>query len=217
MTSKKTISPQDVLNAIKEIEMNGVMEIGKLGSDGRNGGRLERELEVYEEGVRGKRKGYREKVKARESGVTDLDREEGDVDRDRGEPQKKRVRRTEENDEADEELLDAQLNGPDSASRVEPLPKSQGALTNGAHTVEDNDETEDDPEVEDEVEEEEEEDLDAPDDDDEGEDDQDQDQEREGEPNDEDGLDGGADGNARRRMILAPNGRAEVGSDDESD
>ena len=49
--------------------MGGVMGIGEVGRDGKVGGRLERELEVWEGVVRGKRKGYREKVKMRESGT----------------------------------------------------------------------------------------------------------------------------------------------------
>ena len=69
MTTKKTIGPQDVLKAIQEIEMAQVMRLGAVGEDGKVGGRLERELEVWETVVRGKRKGYREKVKQRESGV----------------------------------------------------------------------------------------------------------------------------------------------------
>ena len=69
MTTKKTIGPQDVLKAIQEIEMGQIMGLGAVGPDGKEGGRLERELEVWETVVRGKRKGYREKVKQRESGV----------------------------------------------------------------------------------------------------------------------------------------------------
>ena len=69
LTQKKTIGPQDVIKALEEIEMSGVMGLGVMGSDGRVGGRLERELEIWESVVRGKRKGYRDKVKARESGA----------------------------------------------------------------------------------------------------------------------------------------------------
>ncbi len=72
LTSKKTVGPQDVLKALQEIELGGVMELGALGVDGEVGGRLEKELEVFESVVRGKRKGYREKVKARESGGSSL-------------------------------------------------------------------------------------------------------------------------------------------------
>ncbi len=49
--------------------MAQVMGLGAVGEDGKVGGRLERELEVWETVVRGKRKGYREKVKQRESGL----------------------------------------------------------------------------------------------------------------------------------------------------
>ena len=49
--------------------MGSVMGLGEVGPDGKVGGRLERELEAWETVVRGKRKGYREKVKMRESGA----------------------------------------------------------------------------------------------------------------------------------------------------
>jgi DNA polymerase epsilon subunit 3 len=180
LTTKKTITPQDVLNAVKEIEMEGIMELGKVGEDGRRGGRLERELELFEESVRGKRKGYREKVKARESqGNTTLGAEEG------GEREAKRVKMDEEDEE---DLLDAQLNGP----------SVQAGAVEG-------DETEDDPEMEDEM-----------DDGDEGEEAEDEDeQEADARDDDDDRLE--MDDGGRGRTTLMPNGRAEVGSDDDSD
>lgn len=76
-TTKKTIGPADVIKALQEIEMAQVMGIGEVGRDGKVGGRLERELEVWENVVRGKRKGYREKVKMRESGVGGEGEEDG--------------------------------------------------------------------------------------------------------------------------------------------
>lgn len=80
-TTKKTIGPNDVLSALREMELGGIMEL-----DGREGGgRLERELEAWESVVKGKRRGYREKVKGRQSGVG-----EGE------EPEAKRVRVDEE-------------------------------------------------------------------------------------------------------------------------
>ena len=87
MTDRKTIQSQDVIKALKEIEMENVMGLGMLGKDGRRGGRVEREVEKWEGDVRGKRRGYREKVKARESGVGDttvgtLDTEGGEGDGD---------------------------------------------------------------------------------------------------------------------------------------
>ena len=54
-----------------------------MGADGKVGGRLERELEVFENVVKGKRKGYREKVKARESGGSNLN-DGGDENGERG-------------------------------------------------------------------------------------------------------------------------------------
>ena len=58
----------DVIKALREIELDQVMQLDVLGSDGRRGGRVEREVEVWEKEIRGKRKGYRDRVKARESG-----------------------------------------------------------------------------------------------------------------------------------------------------
>lgn len=49
------------------------MQLGVLGTDGKRGGRLEREIEAWEGTVRGKRAGYREKVKARQSTGTNGD------------------------------------------------------------------------------------------------------------------------------------------------
>lgn len=201
------------MKAIHECELDKVMGVGEIGKDGRVGGRLERELEVFESVVRGKRKGYREKVKARESGVSGVDGEEGE------EREKKRVRRSSDENPEDEELLDAQLNGtvdengPDYGlvgGRFAAPENGQdergqdygiaGGNTGGA-AMEDGDDTEDDPEIEDEEED------DAP-----------EDEEEEQEPNgdDEDRIDID-EGVVKSRLVLAPNGRAEVGSEDESD
>lgn len=196
--SAKTVTPQDVLKALREMELDRVMGLGERNEDGSVGGRLERELAVFEEVVRGKRKGYREKVKARESGVG-ADGAEGDADGDgaggegEGERDAKRPRRASEAD-ADEEqddedaLLDAQLNGP------------SGGL--------DEHEEEEDHEDEDEGDEPEE---DEPDEEEDMEDSIDVD----------DGSGSGRRGRAGSRgqsSILSPNGRAEVDSDgDDSD
>ena len=83
-STKKTIGPNDVLAALREMELGQIMEL-----DGREGGgRLERELEAWETVVKGKRKGYREKVKGRQSGAG-VDGEDGE---ERGEPETKRIR-----------------------------------------------------------------------------------------------------------------------------
>lgn len=79
MTERKTIQSQDVVKALREIEMDGVMGLGQLQKDGRRGGRIEREVEKWEGDVRGKRRGYREKVRARESGVGAGDTTVGDT------------------------------------------------------------------------------------------------------------------------------------------
>ena len=200
------------MKAIHECELDRVMGIGEVGKDGRVGGRLERELEVFESVVRGKRKGYREKIKARESGVSGVDGEEAEEER-----EKKRVRRTSD-DQEEEDLLDKQLNGSVDERRPETgidermfgapgaddatREQDYGVATGGSNgpRMEDNDETEDDPEVE------------------EDEEDVVEDEDEEQDPNDEDqdkiDIDEGA---GRSRLMLAPNGRAEVGSEDESD
>ena len=71
------------MKALQEIEMGNVMGLGAAGADGRIGGRLERELEVWEGVVRGKRKGYRDsiKAKARDGGEVGVEGEEPDVKR----------------------------------------------------------------------------------------------------------------------------------------
>jgi len=72
--------------------MGPLMGIGEIGPDGRRGGQLERELEMWESAVKGKRKGYRDKIKARESGVSDAVNGEDGQDDERGEPDMKRAR-----------------------------------------------------------------------------------------------------------------------------
>ncbi|KAH0847355.1 DNA polymerase epsilon subunit 3 [Fonsecaea pedrosoi] len=107
---KKTLGVQDVMAALKEIEFAHVMDLGAVGKDGRTGGRLERQVEVYEEIIGKKRRGYREKVKARESGGGAADGD-GDAE-DRGEPSNKKIRRTSAEEEDEEErMLEQQLNG----------------------------------------------------------------------------------------------------------
>jgi hypothetical protein len=131
VTTKKTIGPQDVLKAIQEIEMGGVMGLGEVGTDGKVGGRLERELEVWETVVRGKRKGYREKVKQRESGVGPGSSENGGEERkegedDRGEPEAKRARVEEGGGEEGK-------SGPQGAGRAEGY--TGAASSNGQQTA----------------------------------------------------------------------------------
>lgn len=131
--SAKTITPGDVLNALREIELAQVMQVGEVDTEtGEATGRLEREMKVFEEVIRGKRRGYRDKVKARESvggGDGGETAEGGEVEGEgegsaagieRGEPETKRARRTSGEDEPrggdearddEDALLDAQLNG----------------------------------------------------------------------------------------------------------
>lgn len=104
VTTKRTISPADVLKALGEIEMDGLMDVGKQGPNGEILGRLERELEVFENTVRGKRKGYRDKIKQRESDATvKMTDAEGE-----GEPETKRVRMDNEGHQNDENQANPQ-------------------------------------------------------------------------------------------------------------
>ena len=210
LTSRKTIQAPDILKALKEIELDGVMKLGAVGGDGRTGGRLERELEMYEEGVKGKRKGYRDKVKARESGVSEVEGVgsgvEGRGEVGDGEPEAKRARRGGDEEEDEEEMLNAQLNGTavnghGEESMVDVEGEGQGV---GEGEERDNDETEDDPDVQDE------DDVDEPDDEEE--------EQEQGEGSaDEDRVDVEESPQKKNRYVLAPDGRAEVGSEDESD
>ncbi|KAI1621176.1 histone-fold-containing protein [Exophiala viscosa] len=208
-TSKKTIGPQDVLNALKEIEMDGVMQLGAVGSDGRLGGRLERELEAYEEIIKGKRKGYRDKVKARES------HGDADAEDERGEPSSKKARRMsgdEDVDDEDERMLEQQLNGAQGSS-PNTTGKSNGTSSrpNGEADVEEVDEAGDE-EHDDEDDEE--------DEDDAGEDEEDQDDEAdvdETEADDAEELEERVNTDERGRIALMPDGNVEMGSEDESE
>ncbi|OAP56153.1 hypothetical protein AYL99_09332 [Fonsecaea erecta] len=129
---KKTVGVQDVMAALKEIEFGNVMELGAVGEDGRTGGRLEREVQAYEEMVGRKRRGYREKVKARESGGAEGDGEAED----RGEPSNKKIRRMsaeeEEGDEEEDEeerMLAQQLNGTTGADEAPSAGKGKAKRT----------------------------------------------------------------------------------------
>ncbi|EXJ91124.1 hypothetical protein A1O1_04231 [Capronia coronata CBS 617.96] len=239
-TTKKTLGPQDVLKALKEMEMAGVMELGAVGQDGRLGGRLEREMEAYEEIIQRKRKGYRDKVKARESlagdGEGGEDGEAGAAER--GEPSSKKARRMDDDDDDEEErLLDEQLNGggvgddsglshpakakrkskSKSANRSSPLANGKARAMSDESDAEDGDEGEDEPADEEDDDQEEGEDEDEEEEEEDDEEPDDEDDEQNG--HDTDGLDD-VDGSHR------PNGRArplmigrdvDVGSEDESD
>ncbi|KAK5452048.1 hypothetical protein LTS15_007771 [Exophiala xenobiotica] len=234
-TSKKTIGPQDVIKALSEIEMSGVMGLGagagSAGKDGpRLGARLEKELEAYEEIVRGKRKGYRDKVKARESLGDGGQEEEGD----RGEPTNKKVRRMSEEgqgqgdaeDAEDEErMLEAQLNGAgmDEDEEVDGKGKGRGKgkstdemmFVNGKEDVEEGDgdgEDEGDDEHDDDQEEEEDEDEDEEQDEEE-----DDENENDADGADADEMDQRPDRDGRGSISLMPDGNVEMRSDDESD
>ena len=222
---------QDVYAALREIEFSNVMELGAVGEDGRLGGRLEREVEVYEEAIMRKRKGYREKVKARESGGGGG---EGETE-DRGEPSSKKARRTSEQEEAEEQrMLELQLQGaaelaspsPDQEANSMPTsnepPEISVVLPNGhargkdkATPAADDDDLVSEPRSDLDLsaggeEDEEQEDEDEEDDDDEEETQQPDDE------NDADEIDDSRLTNGHGRGLL-PNGEVELGSDEESD
>lgn len=242
-TSKKTIGPQDVLNAVREIEMAGVMGLGAVGSDGKLGGRLERELEKFEEGGRMKRRGYREKAKARESvggtaagedSTINLDADDDEED-EGGERRSKKLRR----------VSDVKTNG--DSKDVSSRPSSSragGPSTSNGHAksiaspsaaqANDVDETESDPDIrpdeedaeledaDDNVDEEDEEDPDE-DDSEEDEDEEEEDENENENANETEEMLLDSDAETRNRSkkggVLAPNGRIEVGgsSDEEDD
>ncbi|KIV97653.1 hypothetical protein PV10_01372 [Exophiala mesophila] len=242
-STRKTLAPQDVLQALRELEFDNVMQLGAVGKDGRLGGRLERELAVYEEVLMQKRKG----AKDRKSNKA---REGAEEDGERGEPSSKKARRMQttgdqdddnqnEDDGDEQDMLDSQLNGDGMASggagRVKGMRKnrktsrtaeygsSPAANTNGKAK---DDETESDHEGgqdqddEDDEEEEEEEGQDNDEDDDENDEDQDDDSD-DNDGNEGDDVDDeleGRDHKTGRAVGLQPNGRAEIdGSDDDSD
>lgn len=210
--------------------MDGVMQLGVVGKDGRLGGRLERELEAYEEIIKGKRKGYRDKVKARES-VGDAD-----VEDERGEPSNKKARRMsgdEDVDDEEERMLEEQLNGV-SGSRSAAQETSNGVdksvsllgvtaemidrlgeESDGAEVDEDGDEAE--------AEEDEDDEDDGGEDEDEDEDeqhdeaDQQDADETEADADDTEALGERGHAGERGRIALMPDGNVEMGSDDESD
>ena len=229
-STRKTLSPQDVLKALKEIEFDNVMELGAVGKDGRLGGQLERELQVYEEALMQKRKGARDRKsnKVRESTGTAADGGDEAEDDERGEPSSKRARRmdVEENDdpEDDDRMLDMQLNGmqedsinaTDRRKRTSTTGSSPLTNGNGKGKAEET-ESDADPDPE---EEEADEDDDEENDDDEDEDEDDGDEENDDEQGDaEDRLEErNGSRNRNGRVGLQPDGRVEIeGSDDDSD
>lgn len=197
LTDRKTIQSQDVIKALKEIEMENVMGLGVLGKDGRKGGRVEREVEKWEGDVRGKRRGYREKVKARESGTGVGDTTVGTIDT--------------QGEEEDREHENKRVRIDEDEARD----GSAGPITDGTNRLKlnvgrrksDDRENEDVEEAADVVEEDESE------QEEENEDADEQDETQEA----EESIDMGAD--SRQKIgTLAPNGRVEMGgSDDESD
>lgn len=181
------------------------MQLGVMGKDGKRGGRLEREVESWEGNVRGKRAGYREKVKARQSTGTNGDTTFGTVDDD-GEGEE------EEEPEHDNKRLRIDDEGQErEGSATGEISKSTQKLklgVNGNRRIQEQDEDDD---VEDDIQ------------DDEDSDEQDEDEEDEGQDQDEaqnaeHTLETDDSDSHRRKGTLAPDGRVEVdNSDDDSD
>lgn len=179
------------------------MQLGVTGKDGKRGGRLEREVESWEGNVRGKRAGYREKVKARQSTGTNGDTTFGTGNED-GEG-------GEEDQEHDNKRLRIDDEGQDrEGSATGEISRSTQKLklgVNGNRMIQDQDEDDD---VEDDVQDE-----DESDEQDEGDEDEGQDQD---ETQAENALETEDFDSHRRKGTLAPDGRVEVdNSDDDSD
>lgn len=196
MTERKTIQSADVIKALREIEMGEVMQLGRMGSDGKRGGRVEREIEKWEEDVKGKRKGYREKVRARESGVGgEGDTTMGSMGEEVGEDE--RIKRARLVDETGEEgSAEPIVNGTKGLQ----LGGERGEEDVAGEEIDEGDESEDDEE--------------------EGQDDEDGEEDEPEETQDvEDTMEmDDPDRDRRKNDTLAPDGRVEVGgSDDESD
>lgn len=244
LTTKKTLAPQDVLKALKEIEMAGVMELGAVGEDGRLGGRLEREMEVYEDMIMRKRKGYRDKVKARESVG-----EENEVAAERDEPKSKKARMSEADADEEEKMLEQQLNGVSggaSGSTAAQKSKRKDKTTSGTPQVssgkgkavaeedeeeeveeeggqedgeEDNEHGDEDQGEEDEEEEEEDDEEDEEDEEDDGEEDEEDEEEEDDDDDDDRDVDDTphTNGRSKGRTSLLPDGNVDAGSDDDSE
>lgn len=202
-TDRKTIQSQDVIKALYEIEFDQVMQLGVTGSDGKRGGRLEREVESWEGNVRGKRAGYREKVKARQSTGTNGDTTIGTLDDDaeavegEQEHQNKRLRIDDEGNERE-------------GSATGEISKSTQNLKLGASGDRRTQEQDEDDFGEDDVQDD--------DSDEQDEDEEDEEQEQNEGNIADDSLDLGDADPQRRKGTLAPDGRVEVdNSDDDSD
>lgn len=212
------------------------MQLGAVGKDGRLGGRLERELGLYEEVLMQKRKGAKDRKsnKAKE----DAGDVAGDEDGERGEPSSKKARRMQQADQDDDhnengdgdeqDMLDSQLNGDGVArgvpDKVRGKKKTNHADSGSSPTATNGkaqgDETESDHEAEQDDEEDEDEDEDGQDneDDDDNNNDEDQDDDSDDDDgNEADDVDEELEGRTAH-VGLQPNGRAEIdGSDDDSD
>lgn len=172
------------------------------------GTRLEEELHLFDEGVKGKRKGYRDRIKARESTgtndtggqdrddtIADVMDEDRDADDARGPSQSKRVRI------ADDETYQRPENGVNGMSSTKPAthPPTDEEEAEGEDAADDEEELGDDEEE------------------DEAEDDEEEGDENGNEHSDEEMDEEGKDPRRNKGTVLAPDGRIEIASDFASD
>lgn len=183
--------------------------MGVIGTDGKRGGRLEREVEAWEGTVRGKRAGYREKVKARQSTGTNGDTtigtigEDGDVENEEPEHENKRLR------------IDNEGSGREGSATGEISQSTQNLKIGGANSDKRIQEQEEDDFGEDDVPDE---DSDEQDEDDEEDDEQEQEQDQIETQAADEGLEQGDPSSQRLKHTLAADGRVEDdNSDDDSD
>lgn len=182
------------------------MQLGAVGKDGKRGGRVEREVESWEGNVRGKRAGYREKVKARQSTGTNGDTTLGTVGEDIEGAEEEEEEEAREHDSKrlrfDEEGQQREGSATGEISRSTQNLRLSVNHRRKLESTEDEDAEED---------------LDDDESDEQDEDDGDDAQDQEA-PDMEDTLEQDDPGETRGKGSLAPNGRVEVnGSDDDSD
>ncbi|KAJ9662760.1 hypothetical protein H2198_001209 [Neophaeococcomyces mojaviensis] len=209
MTDRKTIQSADVIKALAEIEMAQVMGLGVLGKDGKRGGRVEREVEVWEGNVRGKRRGYRDKVKARESvggadttvGSVDIDGEGEGEDEVHENKRRKRDSEEEPTRETDKDMSMALETAGDITNGTNKLKLNAGRRSSGDRANDD----EDAEDVED-----------SADEDEEDQQDEEEEEDQEETRDVEDSVDV-EETSRRTNGTLAPDGRIEVGGSDDDD
>lgn len=211
-TTKRTVVPNDILAALKEIEMDGLMDLGKKDAEGKPLGRLEREIEAFEETARGKRKDYRDKMKAREGGISAVDSSGKDERKKKGGGKSVQERITSQSPNRKRSEGEGETDDSDGEPERKRMRQTNGQAS--VPRAEDHDATEPEENAEDEEAEVEE--VEEGDEGDEGDEDENEDEEEDDEEGERaDDLDDDSAGEQLRQM--ARNGEAESDSDDESD